>query len=91
MDQNEWITPTTITNVQALKEAIEEIAKQRFSVDPEEFIPGVISLAVPVTDADDRTRIAISIPAPSAPMSVDDAVSKLPHPRNAAAGMRHLM
>lgn len=56
-------TPNTITTVRGLKEAVEEIRAQGYSVDDEEFHPGVRCLAAPVRNAMGTVVAAIGITA----------------------------
>jgi DNA-binding IclR family transcriptional regulator len=85
------LTPATITDAQALRAECESIAARGYSVDREEFIPGLIAVAVPVGDPEGPVRAAIAVHAPVARMSLDAAVAKLPGLREAAARMRGLL
>ena len=62
-----------------------------FSTDREEFIAGLNAAAVPVKDAQGQTRAAIAIHAPSARMSIDDAIARLPALQAAAARIAELL
>jgi DNA-binding IclR family transcriptional regulator len=56
-------TPNTLTSARALKKSIEEIRSQGYSVDNEEFHPGVRCLAAPVRGASGKVVAAIGITA----------------------------
>lgn len=85
------MTPNTLTTAQQLREECDQIVRQGYANDREEFIAGLIAVAVPVLDAQDRPRAAIALHAPSARMSLAQAQGKLPSLHAAAARMRTLL
>jgi IclR family acetate operon transcriptional repressor len=85
------MTRHTLTTVKALKAECEAIAAQGWSSDREEFIAGLIAVAVPVRDGGGRARAAIALHAPSARLSLAEAQRQLPALRAAAAQMVALM
>lgn len=85
------MTPNTLCTQQALREACEQIARDGYAVDREEFIPGLIAVAVPVTDGRGQVRAALALHGPSIRLSMDQALSRLPALRDAAARMRALL
>ncbi|MBS0436848.1 MAG: IclR family transcriptional regulator [Proteobacteria bacterium] len=87
----EALTPTTITSAEQLRAECDAIAARGYSTDREEFIAGLNAAAVPVKDAQGQTRAAIAIHAPSARMSIDDALARLPALQAAAARMAELL
>ena len=87
----EALTPGTITSRAALRAECEAIAARGWSTDREEFIAGLNAAAVPVVDAHGQTRAAIAVHAPSARMSIDEAIARLPALQAAAARMTELL
>lgn len=85
------MTRHTITSAKALKAECETIAAQGHSNDREEFIAGLIAVAVPVRDTGGRTRAAIALHAPSARLSLAEAQRQLPALRAAAQRMGGLL
>ncbi|MEO6030670.1 MAG: IclR family transcriptional regulator C-terminal domain-containing protein, partial [Burkholderiaceae bacterium] len=85
------MTGTTLTTAKALREECAQIAGQGYSCDREEFIAGLIAVAVPVHDRDGVVRAALAVHAPSVRMSLDDALAQLAALRTAAARMHVLM
>ena len=85
------MTRHTITSAKGLKAECEAIAAQGHSDDREEFIAGLIAVAVPVHDASGRTRAALALHAPSARMSLAEAQRRLPALRAAAQRMSGLL
>ncbi len=85
------MTRHTLTSVRALQAECSTILRQGYSRDREEFIAGLVAVAVPVRDDADRVRAAIAVHAPSARMSLADAESCLPALRRAAQKMSALL
>ena len=77
-------TPHTITTRAALEEELSRIAVRGYSLDSQEFLLGLIAIAVPIKDAADRTVAAVACHAPSARLSLDQALAYLPQLRAAA-------
>lgn len=77
-------TSSTITSRKALVAALEEIRKRDYSIDNEEFLVGLIAIAVPVRDRAGNVVAALACHAPLARMSIEEAVRQLPRLRAAA-------
>lgn len=77
-------TPQTITDRDRLLQELKDIRERGASFDREEFLAGVICIAVPVTGPDGEVLAAIAAQAPTARMSEADAVRHLPALRRAA-------
>jgi IclR family transcriptional regulator, acetate operon repressor len=80
-------TENTITDRAALRRELDEIRKRGYSVDNQEFLAGVVCLAVPVTDKKGAVCAALAISAPEARMSTAEAIEHLPTLRSAAANL----
>lgn len=87
----ERMTPSTLHTHEALRVECERIADDGYAVDKEEFIPGLIAVAVPVIDAHGQVRAAIAMHGPSIRLSMEGALRRLPALRAAAARMRALL
>lgn len=85
------MTAQTITSAKALRAECEAIATAGFSCDREEFVVGLIAIAVPVRDEFGAVRAAIAVHAPVARLSLRGAVAKLPALKAAAARMSRLI
>ena len=57
-------TPKTLTDPAALLEEIKVIREQGYSIDDEEFMEGMVAIAVPVLDDIGRLMSTLSIHAP---------------------------
>ena len=85
------LTANTLTTRRALRAECEAIVAQGHSLDREEFIPGLIAMAVPVRDAQGTVRAAIAVHAPVARLSVKAAQARLPALQAAAQRMGELL
>lgn len=84
-------TPNTIASATRLRHECETIRAAGYSTDREEFIAGLIAVAVPVYDGDNVLRAAIAMHAPTARLSLEDALTRLPRLVAAARRMRRLL
>lgn len=87
----ERLTDNSLTEVTALQRECDQIARVGYSLDREEFIVGLVAIAVPVRDAAGQVRAALAIHAPRARMSVEQAESYLPAMHAAALRMGSLI
>lgn len=84
------MTRNTLVTKKALRAECAAIAAAGHSCDREEFIAGLIAVAVPVVGIGNG-RAAIAVHAPTARMSLSQALAKLPALKAAAAQMRELL
>ena len=77
-------TEQTITDGARLDSELRQIRKEQLSFDREEFLAGVICMAVPVTGKNGELLAALAIQAPEARMNLQTARRHLPALRNAA-------
>ncbi len=85
------VTDNTITTEKALRAECNAIAAAGHSLDREEFITGLVAIAVPVFGDDGNLRAALAVHAPRARMSLDQAVAHLPALKAAALRMSVLL
>jgi len=71
-------TENTITDQQSLLEELDKIKKEGYSVDNEEFVEGMIAVAVRVNDDKGRMVAAVAFHAPTVRMDLDMALTYLP-------------
>jgi DNA-binding IclR family transcriptional regulator len=71
-------TENTITDPETLHRELEEIRKRGYSIDNQEFLAGVVCLAVPVRDSKGMICAGLAISAPHARMTVAGSVGHLP-------------
>ena len=85
------MTARTLVTKKALRAECEAIAAAGHSCDREEFIAGLIAVAVPVGSPNGPVRAAIAVHAPTARMSLKQALAKLAALKAAAAKMQELV
>lgn len=73
----ERYVPGTITDKDALKAELEITRKRGFSTDNEEFMEGMVAVAVPIRDAENRVVSTLSVNGPKQRVSLDDLVAKV--------------
>lgn len=83
----EACTPHTKTSVAALEAELEQIAAEGFALDQEEFLPGLLCIAVPVPGAEGPPKLCIAAQAPIVRLGVEKAKDLLPALRRAAAAV----
>ncbi|UTW11849.1 IclR family transcriptional regulator [Marinobacterium rhizophilum] len=84
-------TPNTLTSAEALKPELRKIRQNGVGVDNEEFLQGMIAVAVPIRDSEGRLYAALAMHAPTARLSLEQAQEHVPAIRQAAAELALLM
>lgn len=77
-------TADTITDVDRLMAALESIGRDEIGTDNQEFMHGVVCVAVPVKGTDGRVLGGIAISAPEARMTLNEMLGFVPDMREAA-------
>ncbi|MGI9401922.1 MAG: IclR family transcriptional regulator [Rhizobiaceae bacterium] len=72
----EKITPNTISDPKELLAELGKIAKQGHAIDNEEFMTGMVAIAVPVRDAKGRFSAALAFHGPTPRLTIESALSK---------------
>ena len=85
------LTPSTLTLPEALRAECDEILQAGFARDREEFVIGLIAVAVPVRAKNHAVRATISVHAPVARLSMQDAEARLGALLLAAEAMSRLI
>ena len=87
----EPLTARTPTTTEALREAVAATRERGYGFECEEFIVGLIALAVPVRDRSGQIRAAIAMHCPTTHVTVEEALLKLPQLETAARYMSELL
>lgn len=83
-------TDSTITDSARLETELRQIRKEQVSFDREEYLVGVVCMAVPVIGKNGEMLAALAIQAPQARMNVQTARRHLPALRHAAAELAEI-
>ena len=84
-------TPHTITLRERLREEIALVRRNRYAQDDEEFMEGMVALAVPINDQQGRLLSTIAFHAPVQRMTMQEARQHLPRLRAAATELSQLV
>lgn len=87
----EQYTPNTITDLDALKQELKRLRRADIGIDNEEFMRGMVAVAVPLKNAKGQFYGALAMHAPSARMSLDVAMQHLPRIKEAAVELIELI
>ena len=82
-------TQNTITEPTALQRELARIRKQGIATDDQEFMSGVVCVAVPITSSG-RVCAGLAISAPHARLTLDDALRHLPLLQDAAGKLSQI-
>jgi IclR family acetate operon transcriptional repressor len=74
----EAFTPKTLTNLDALEEEIKQVKRQGFALDNEEFLPGLLCIAVMVPSPTGRSNLCVAVQAPIMRLTPEKALGLLP-------------
>ena len=88
----ERYTPNTLATRAALEADIARTRQRGYALDNEEYVSGLVCVAVPVFDAAIRSRVrgSIAVQAPASRFPIDTAPSALPALTRAADAMKNL-
>jgi DNA-binding IclR family transcriptional regulator len=83
----ERCTPNTLTDLAALEREIKRVQKAGHAMDDEEFLPGLLCLAVAVPAAQGRSNLCVAVQAPIMRLTPVKAKALLPAMREAAQAL----
>lgn len=85
------LTRATKTSVDAMLADLDLINDRGYSLDQEEFLDGMVAIAVPVTDADGRFVAALAFHGPTQRLTIEDAIEKKNVLQDAALRLRQAL
>jgi DNA-binding IclR family transcriptional regulator len=80
-------TVNTITDYSMLEKDIEEAKIQGFAIDDEEFLPGLVCIAVLIPSSTGQSNLGLAIQAPVIRVKPDEAIKYLPALQKAAKAL----
>jgi DNA-binding IclR family transcriptional regulator len=83
----EAYTPKTLTDTVALEAEIRAVKRQGFALDNEEFLPGLLCVAVLVPARSGRSNLCVAVQAPLMRLTADKALALLPALQRAAQAL----
>lgn len=85
------MTPKTITDHDTLAAALPVMRAQKLGIDDEEFVVGMVAVAVPVRDSDGSMMAALACHAPTAQASLRHLKDQVPRMRSAARELADIL
>jgi len=83
-------TPNTVSDPDKLETVLERIRADGFGEDNEEFLEGMVAIAVPVHDDKGRLIVTLAMHGPTQRLTLDVAKAQLPALRKAAGKLSRL-
>ena len=84
-------TPSTLTDVEQLDQQLQQVRRDGYALDREEFLPGLVCVAVRVPPAAGGARalsnLCVALQAPVMRMNIDRALQCLPALQRAAQAL----
>lgn len=80
-------TANTLTDLATLEADIKRARRDGFALDDEEYLPGLVCVAVLVDTGSDRSNMAVAVQAPVVRLTADKALPLLPALQRAAAAL----
>lgn len=80
-------TSKTVTDLQELEDELRRVRRDGFAVDDEEFLPGLVCVAVLVPTSTGRSNVCVAAQAPVVRLTPDKALALLPALQRAAAAI----
>ena len=78
------LTENTLTKPDALLDELQEVARQGFALDREEFVEGMVAVAAPIRDPRGRYFASVAVHGPTQRLTLDHAKSLAPRLKLAA-------
>jgi DNA-binding IclR family transcriptional regulator len=83
-------TPKTITDLDKLELELKRVRRDGFAIDDEEFLPGLVCVAVLVPAASGRSNLCVAAQAPIMRLTPDKALQLLPALQRAAQALSEI-
>lgn len=84
-------TSKTLTDPDMIIQEIEQVRLRNYSTDDEEFMDGMVAIAVPIRDDLGRLMSTLSVHAPTQRVSIDDLKGHLDRLRQAARDLSEML
>ncbi|MGH3516291.1 MAG: IclR family transcriptional regulator [Haloechinothrix sp.] len=83
-------TANTLTDLDALEDEVKRIRRNGYALDDEEFLPGLVCVAVLVPTATGRSNMCVAVQAPAMRLTADKALQLLPALQRAAGAISRI-
>lgn len=86
----EAYTPKTLTQMSQLEDEVKQVKRQGFALDNEEFLPGLMCVAMLVPSTTGRSNLCIAVQAPIMRLTAEKALQLLPALQRAALALSRI-
>ena len=86
----EAFTPKTLTDFDRLEKEVRQVKRQGHAIDNEEFLPGLLCVAVLVPAAHGRSNLCVAVQAPVMRLPPEKALQLLPALQRAAGALAQI-
>lgn len=83
----ERYTANTLVEPEALEAELARVRRDGYALDREEFLPGLLCVAVPVPNPEGRSTLGVAVQAPAIRFTAERALQVLPALQRAAAAL----
>lgn len=87
----EKMTDNTITDPEKLLQELNEISRRGYALDDEEFVDGMVAIAVPIRDGNGRYAASLAFHGPVQRVTIDQAVSRFDDMDRAAKRLENVL
>lgn len=83
-------TPRTVTDLDQIEQELKNVRRDGFAFDNEEFLPGLLCVAVLVPAPQGRSNLGVAVQAPIMRLTPDKALQMLPALQRAAVALSNI-
>lgn len=83
-------TPKTVTDLDQIEQELKNVRRDGFALDNEEFLPGLLCVAVLVLAPGGRSNLCVAVQAPIMRLTPDKALQMLPALQRAAVALSNI-
>jgi DNA-binding IclR family transcriptional regulator len=86
----EAYTPKSVIDLEQLEQSLKDVRRDGYALDIEEFLPGLLCVAVLVPSENQRSNLCVAVQAPTMRLTPESALKLLPALQRAAASLAQI-
>lgn len=86
----EAYTPKSVTDLEQLEQSLKDVRRDGYALDIEEFLPGLLCVAVLVPSENQRSNLCVAVQAPTMRLTPESTLKLLPALQRAAASLAQI-
>jgi DNA-binding IclR family transcriptional regulator len=83
-------TPKSVVDLEQLEQSLKDVRRDGYALDLEEFLPGLLCVAVLVPSENQRSNLCVAVQAPTMRLTPESALKLLPALQRAAAALAQI-